>query len=77
MPAIPQIHGLKYTGSNFSEGMTTSSTPESLNNMVHSWVKDKGFILLLRNNLLQNHSHVKNNLGMNVAGFVKDLKLKN
>ena len=78
-PAIPQIHGLKYTWIRiFSEGIEQRhQRHENLNNMVHSWVKDKGFILLPEKQFASKSlTCVKNNLGMNVAGFVKDLKVE-
>ena len=76
-PAIPQIHGLKYTLDQiFSEGVEQRHQRHAkLNDMVHSWVKDKGFILLPEKRFASKSlTCVKNNLGMDVAGFVKQLK---
>lgn len=76
-PAIPQIHGLQYTLDQiFSEGVEQRHKRHAkLNDMVHSWVKEKGFILLPEKRFASKSlTCVKNNLGMDVAGFVKQLK---
>ena len=76
-PAIPQIHGLQYTLDQiFSEGVEQRHKRHAkLNDMVHSWVKEKGFILLPEKRFASKSlTCVKNNLGMDVTGFVKQLK---
>ena len=78
-PAIPQIHGLKYTLDKiFNEGVSARHARHAkLNEMVHSWVEDKGFILLPEKQFASKAlTCVKNNLGIDVAGFVKQLRVE-
>ena len=76
-PAIPQIHGLKYTlESIFQEGVSNrQSRHAKLNEMVHEWVIRNGFELLPSKSFASKSlTCVKNNLGIDVAGFVKALR---
>jgi aspartate aminotransferase-like enzyme len=76
-PAIPQIHGLKYTlESIFQEGVSNRQARHTkLNEMVHEWVIRNGFELLPSKSFASKSlTCVKNNLGMDVAGFVKALR---
>lgn len=76
-PAIPQIHGLKFTlESIFQEGVSNRQARHAkLNKMVHEWVNQKGFELLPSKSFASKSlTCVKNNLGMDVAGFVKALR---
>ncbi len=76
-PAIPQIHGLKYTLDKiFSEGIRQRHARHAhLNEMVHEWVSSKGFELLPEKQFASKSlTCVRNNLGMDVAGFVKALR---
>ena len=76
-PAIPQIHGLKYTLDKiFNEGVEARHERHSrLNDMVHSWVDRKGFTLLPEKTFASKSlTCVRNNLDMDVAGFVKALR---
>jgi aspartate aminotransferase-like enzyme len=59
-PAIPQIHGLKYTLDKiFEEGVENRHNRHArLNEMVHHWVEEKGFVLLPEKNLPPNPSPV-------------------
>ena len=78
-PAIPQIHGLKYTLDQiFAEGIENRHARHSrLNEMVHSWVDQKGFELLPEQKFASKSlTCVKNNLEMDIAGFVKALKVE-
>ena len=78
-PAIPQIHGLKYTLDKiFNEGVSARHARHTRNNeMVHSWVEGKGFILLPEKQFASKAlTCVKNNLGIDVAGFVKQLRVE-
>jgi len=76
-PAIPQIHGLKYTlDTIFEEGVEARHNRHAkLNAMVHNWVEEKGFVLLPEKKFASKSlTCVRNNLDMDVAGFVKALK---
>ena len=76
-PAIPQIHGLKYTLDKiFEEGVDARHNRHAkLNEMVHDWVEQKGFVLLPEKQFASKAlTCVRNNLEMDVAGFVKALK---
>ena len=76
-PAIPQIHGLKYTLDQiFNEGVEVRHQRHSqLNDMVHSWVESKGFTLLPQKEYASKSlTCVSNNLGLDVGGFVKALR---
>jgi len=78
-PAIPQIHGLKYTLDNiFKEGINARHARHAtLNEMVHQWVDEKGFLLLPEKQFSSKSlTCVQNNLGMDVSGFVKALKVE-
>ena len=78
-PAIPQIHSLKYTLDRiFNEGVSARHARHAkLNEMVHSWVEGKGFILLPEKQFASKAlTCVKNNLGIDVAGFVKQLRVE-
>ncbi len=78
-PAIPQIHGLKFTLDKiFAEGVDARhARHEHLNKMVHNWLHDKGFILLPEKKFSSKSlSCVRNNLEIDVAGFVKALKIE-
>ena len=78
-PAIPQIHGLKYTlDSIFSEGVERRHQRHAqLNNLVHQWLESKGFELLPEKQYASKSlSCVKNNLEFDVAGFVKALRVE-
>ena len=77
-PAIPQIHGLKFTLDQiFAEGVSARHERHAqLNAMVHAWVEEKGFILLPEKQFSSKSlTCVKNNLGIDVSGFVKDLRI--
>ena len=56
-PAIPQIHGLKYTLDQiFTEGVEERHARHShLNTMVHEWVERNGFVLLPQNSTHPRH----------------------
>jgi|TARA_A200000113_G_scaffold8857_2_gene8983 aspartate aminotransferase-like enzyme len=76
-PVIPLIHGLLYTlESIFEEGIENRfQRHEQLNNQVHQWIDSKGFELLPEKKFASKSlSCVKNNLEMDVAGFVKALR---
>ncbi len=76
-PVIPLIHGLLYTlESIFEEGVENRfQRHEQLNNQVHQWIDSKGFELLPEKKFASKSlSCVKNNLEMDVAGFVKALR---
>ena len=76
-PAIPQIHGLKYTLDQiFNEGVEVRHQRHSqLNDMVHSWVESKGFTLLPQKEYASKSlTCVSNNLDLDVGGFVKALR---
>jgi len=76
-PAIPQIHGLKYTLDKiFEEGVEKRHQRHALlNGMVHDWVADKGFELLPEKAYSSKSlTCVRNNLNMDVSGFVKALR---
>lgn len=76
-PVIPLIHGLHYTLEKiFEEGVQERyDRHHMLNLMVHSWVEKHGFVLLPDKAFASKSlTCVKNNLGINVAGFVKQLK---
>ena len=72
-----QIHGLKYTLDHiFKEGIEARHERHArLNAMVHSWVEAKGFVLLPEKKYASKSlTCVRNNLGMDVGGFVKALR---
>ena len=76
-PAIPQIHGLKYTLDQiFTEGVEERHARHSrLNTMVHEWVERNGFELLPQKQYSSKAlTCVQNNRDIDVAGFVKALK---
>ena len=76
-PAIPQIHGLKYTLDKiFEEGVEKRhQRHDLLNGMVHDWVADKGFVLLPEKAYASKSlTCVRNTLNMDVSGFVKALR---
>lgn len=76
-PAIPQIHGLKYTlDAIFEEGVEVRHERHSrLNKRVHSWVEEKGFTLLPEKQFASKSlTCVRNNLNIDIAGFVKSLR---
>ncbi len=76
-PVIPLIHGLLYTlESIFEEGVENRfSRHAQLNAQVHDWVRDKGFELLPSEEFASKSlSCVRNNLDMDVGGFVKALR---
>ena len=76
-PVIPLIHGLLYTLEHiFEEGVQNRFKRHAdLNAQVHKWIEAKGFELLPQKKYASKSlSCVKNNLDMDVAGFVKALK---
>ncbi len=76
-PAIPQIHGLKHTLDKIEEeGVEARHQRHArLNRMVHDWVESKGFQLLPEKRYAsQSLTCVRNNLDIDLAGFVKALK---
>jgi len=76
-PAIPQIHGLKYTLDQIlTEGVEERHSRHSrLNTMVHEWVERNGFELLPQKQYSSKAlTCVQNNRDIDVAGFVKALK---
>jgi len=76
-PVIPLIHGLLYTLEHImEEGVDHRfQRHESLNKQVHQWIEAKGFELLPQKQFASKSlSCVKNNLDMDVAGFVKTLR---
>jgi aspartate aminotransferase-like enzyme len=78
-PAIPQIHGLKYTlDAIFAEGVERRHARHAqLNELVHQWLESKGFELLPEKQYASKSlSCVRNNLEFDVAGFVKALRVE-
>ena len=78
-PVIPLIHGLLYTLEKiFEEGINQRhNRHEKLNQMVHQWVEKKGFTLLPEQKFASKSlTCVKNNLDMDVANFVKALRVE-
>ena len=78
-PAIPQIHGLKYTlDAIFAEGVERRHARHAqLNELVHQWLDSKGFELLPEKQYASKSlSCVRNNLEFDVAGFVKALRVE-
>jgi aspartate aminotransferase-like enzyme len=76
-PVIPLIHALNHTLQKiFSEGVENRfQRHANLNQMVHQWVADKGFELLPRTEFASKSlTCVRNNLDIDVAGFVKKLR---
>jgi aspartate aminotransferase-like enzyme len=76
-PVIPLIHGLLYTLETiFEEGVENRfARHDHLNSLVHQWIDSKGFELLPEKKFASKSlSCVKNNLNMDVAGFVKALR---
>ncbi len=76
-PVIPLIHGLLYTLEKiFEEGVENRfKRHHELNSIVHEWVDAKGFELFPKKEFASKSlSCVRNNLDMDVAGFVKALK---
>ena len=76
-PVIPLIHGLLYTLETiFEEGVENRfARHDHLNSLVHQWIDSKGFELLPEKKYASKSlSCVKNNLNMDVAGFVKALR---
>jgi aspartate aminotransferase-like enzyme len=78
-PVIPLIHGLLYTLENiFEEGIEQRhDRHEKLNQIVHQWVGKHGFELLPEKQFASKSlTCVKNNLDMDVANFVKTLRVE-
>jgi aspartate aminotransferase-like enzyme len=78
-PVIPLIHGLLYTLENiFEEGIgQRHDRHEKLNRIVHQWVGKHGFELLPEKQFASKSlTCVKNNLDMDVASFVKTLRVE-
>ena len=76
-PVIPLIYGLLYTLEQiFEEGVENRfARHDMLNQKVHDWIYSKGFELLPKKEFASKSlSCVKNNLNMDVAGFVKALR---
>tara|TARA_B100001989_G_scaffold224518_1_gene179022 strand:+ start:86 stop:1165 length:1080 start_codon:yes stop_codon:yes gene_type:complete len=76
-PVIPLIHGLHYTLEKiFEEGVEHRHQRHAqLNQLVHDWVSAKGFELLPEKKFASKSlTCVKNNLDIDVAGFVKTLR---
>ena len=76
-PVIPLIHGLLHTLETiFEEGVENRfSRHAQLNSLVHQWVEKNGFELLPEKRYASKSlSCVKNNLNMDVGGFVKALR---
>ena len=76
-PVIPLIHGLLHTLETiFKEGVENRLARHNrLNSLVHQWVESKGFELLPEKKYASKSlTCVKNNLNMDVAGFVKALR---
>ncbi len=76
-PAIPQIHGLKYTLDQiFTEGVEERHSRHSrLNTMVHEWVERNGFELFPQKQYSSKAlTCVRNNRDIDLSGFVKALK---
>jgi len=78
-PVIPLIHGLLYTLEKiFEEGIEQRhDRHEKLNQIVHQWVGKHGFELLPEKQFASKSlTCVKNNLDMDVANFVKTLRVE-
>ncbi|HAD20825.1 MAG TPA: aminotransferase, partial [Opitutae bacterium] len=78
-PVIPLIHGLLYTLEKiFEEGIEQRhDRHDKLNQIVHQWVEKKGFKLLPEKQFASKSlTCVKNNLDMDVANFVKTLRVE-
>ncbi len=76
-PVIPLIHGLLHTLETiFEEGVENRfSRHAQLNSLVHQWVEKNGFELLPEKRYASKSlSCVKNNLNMDVGGFVNALR---
>jgi aspartate aminotransferase-like enzyme len=76
-PVIPLIHGLLYTLEQiFEEGINVRhQRHDELNQLVHNWVERNGFKLLPQKQFASKSlTCVKNNLGIDVAGFIKALR---
>ena len=76
-PVIPLIHALKHTLEKiFDEGVEARHKRHAeLNQMVHAWVAEKGFELLPEKQFASKSlTCVKNNLEIDVAGFVNALR---
>jgi len=76
-PVIPLIHALKHTLDKiFQEGVENRFTRHAeLNNLVHNWVDKHGFELFPQKQFASKSlTCVKNNLNIDVVGFVKKLK---
>jgi aspartate aminotransferase-like enzyme len=78
-PVIPLIHGLLYTLEKiFEEGIEQRhDRHENLNQVVHQWVGKHGFELLPEKQFASKSlTCVKNNLDIDVANFVKTLRVE-
>jgi aspartate aminotransferase-like enzyme len=76
-PVIPLIHALKHTLEKIvNEGVANRhKRHEELNQLVHQWVASKGFELLPMSEFASKSlTCVRNNLEIDVAGFVKKLR---
>ena len=76
-PVIPLIHGLLHTLEKiFEEGVEQRHARHSnLNQLVHNWVEKNGFELLPEKQYASKSlTCVRNNLDIDVSGFVKTLK---
>ena len=76
-PVIPLIHGLRHTLEKiFNEGVENRHKRHAeLNQLVHQWVSSKGFELLPKPEFASKSlTCVRNNLEIDVAGFVKTLR---
>ena len=76
-PVIPLIHGLNHTLQKiFEEGVEARHNRHAeLNQMVRNWVYEKGFELLPEEQFASKSlTCVKNNLDIDVAGFVNALR---
>ena len=76
-PVIPLIHGLNHTLQKiFEEGVEARHNRHAeLNQMVRNWVSEKGFELLPEEQFASKSlTCVKNNLEIDVAGFVNALR---
>ena len=78
-PVIPLIHALRYTLDKiFTEGVENRQKRHAeLNQMVHQWVAKKGFELLPKPEFASKSlTCVRNNLEIDMAGFVTTLRDK-
>ncbi len=76
-PVIPLIHALNYTLKKImDEGVPNRhKRHDHLNQLVHQWVKSKGFELLPKPEFASKSlTCVRNNLNIDVGGFVKTLR---